>query len=186
MLKNDLLQLTALLALAGLGTVSLAQDDSEWLQRGAEKLAPYKQLLKEALKNGLQQGPEVAVTACNVLAPALTRNLTTGTVELGRASHKPRNPGNSLQSWMEAVSAGYQSGSLGGAQVGALEDGSTGYLELIYMQENCMLCHGGDIPADVGARLDALYPDDQARNFRVGDYRGLFWVKFLPSRQVIE
>ena len=42
----------------------------------------------------------------------------------------------------------------------------------------CLNCHGKDIDREVVARIDALYPEDRARGYAVGDLRGVFWVEF--------
>ncbi|MDE0059891.1 MAG: DUF3365 domain-containing protein [Defluviicoccus sp.] len=40
----------------------------------------------------------------------------------------------------------------------------------------CTVCHGTNIAPEVAAALDALYPDDLARGFEVGDIRGAFSI----------
>jgi hypothetical protein len=47
-------------------------------------------------------------------------------------------------------------------------------MKAIPTAELCLKCHGGDIDAKVAERLDALYPDDQARGYNQGDIRGAF------------
>ena len=49
-------------------------------------------------------------------------------------------------------------------------------MKAISTQPVCTLCHGTGIAPEVTARLDALYPDDQARGFEVGDIRGAFSI----------
>jgi hypothetical protein len=31
---------------------------------------------------------------------------------------------------------------------------------------------------DIAAKIDELYPDDEATGFSEGDFRGVFWVEF--------
>jgi hypothetical protein len=38
----------------------------------------------------------------------------------------------------------------------------------------CLECHGANLAPEVAARLDALYPEDRARGFKIGDIRGAF------------
>jgi hypothetical protein len=40
-----------------------------------------------------------------------------------------------------------------------------------------MACHGKEISGSVIDTLDALYPEDEARGFGLGDIRGAFTVK---------
>ena len=40
----------------------------------------------------------------------------------------------------------------------------------------CLACHGEQLDSVVKARLETLYPDDQALGYRVGDIRGAFTI----------
>ena len=51
------------------------------------------------------------------------------------------------------------------------------FMKAIPTGEVCLACHGSNIAPNVSARLDALYPDDRARGFAVGDLRGAFSVR---------
>lgn len=184
MLDKRLLAVFCLLGV--LAVPVMAQTEEEWKARADLVLTPYKQLLQQALANGLQQGPVDAITACNVLAPALTQNLNTDAVQLGRASHRPRNPENALQPWMVHYSETFESGTLKRGQVVLLDDRTTAYVEPIFMGESCMQCHGDQIAPEVAAKINALYPKDQASGFGLGDYRGFFWVKFFSKKTVVD
>nr|VFK61436.1 MAG: Protein of unknown function (DUF3365) [Candidatus Kentron sp. UNK]VFK69117.1 MAG: Protein of unknown function (DUF3365) [Candidatus Kentron sp. UNK] len=48
------------------------------------------------------------------------------------------------------------------------------YMKAIPTLEVCTLCHGASLSPDVVTKLDELYPEDQARGFKVGDIRGAF------------
>ena len=50
------------------------------------------------------------------------------------------------------------------------------YMKAIGTQPVCTVCHGTSIAPEVTARLDALYPEDRARGFAVGDIRGAFSI----------
>ncbi|HSV28201.1 MAG TPA: DUF3365 domain-containing protein [Candidatus Omnitrophota bacterium] len=41
----------------------------------------------------------------------------------------------------------------------------------------CLGCHGTEIQPEVGAKLTALYPADQARGYRLNDLRGAFTLE---------
>ena len=58
-----------------------------------------------------------------------------------------------------------------------LEGGGLGYVEPIYLQPLCVQCHGESVAPEVASALLAAYPDDKARDYRVGDFRGLFWAE---------
>lgn len=42
------------------------------------------------------------------------------------------------------------------------------------MMEGCLACHGPAIEPKTAAAIEALYPNDEAVGFRVGDLRGAF------------
>lgn len=149
----------------------------------AEQLKPFKVLLKGALENGLSGGTLSAMEACQLMAPALQTNLTSAVVEVGRASHRPRNPANTVQPWMQAGHQSYLDGSDTSPRRLELADGATGYIEPIYVQASCLQCHGTVLAPEVRDYLTAKYPADQATGFALGDYRGLFWLKSLPPKR---
>ena len=49
-------------------------------------------------------------------------------------------------------------------------------MKAIGTQPVCTLCHGASIAPEGTAALDALYPEDRAREFEVGDIRGAFSI----------
>ena len=148
-------------------------------ERGQAELAPFKQQLMGALKAGLAEGPDQAIDACRVEAPAIAAGLTTDQVSLGRTSHRLRNPGNAGPAWATAVLQDYL-GEDGDWQprVVELEGHRTGYVEPIVTQPLCLACHGSDLAPPVAAALARLYPEDRATGFADGDLRGVFWVSF--------
>ena len=49
------------------------------------------------------------------------------------------------------------------------------------MQPLCVTCHGSTLAPDLETKLDELYPNDQARGYVAGDFRGVFWAE-LPRK----
>ncbi len=151
------------------------------IERAKAALQPFKKQLRLALKEGLREGPKNAVWVCREKAPGIAEGLTRDGVEVGRASHRVRNPANAPQPWMEPLIAEYiDLGDDRSPRAVRLEDRSIGYVEPIYVQPLCLQCHGGDIPAPVESRIAELYPADAATGFAAGDFRGLFWVRLSP------
>jgi len=103
-------------------------------------------------------------------------------IELGRATHKPRNPDNVIEPWMHSAHLSYLQGDSSPQQV-ELEDGATGYIEPIYVKPGCLQCHGSVLTPEVRDYLAKHYPDDRATGFSAGDYRGLFWLKTVPPKR---
>jgi hypothetical protein len=151
------------------------------IARAEAALQPFKGQLFEDLTRALADGPAEAVAFCRLQAPAIAAAQSTGGVQVGRTSHRLRNPANAPAPWMEPLLAAYGSAPAG-AQPRAvrLEDGRVGYVEPIYVRPLCLACHGTDVPAAVQAKLQEAYPEDQATGFAEGDFRGLFWVT-LPA-----
>ncbi len=71
--------------------------------RGAELLAPLKKDLKQALVAGMQMGPLNAISVCKDQAPAIADSLSIEGIEIGRTSHRLRNPANSAPDWVDTV-----------------------------------------------------------------------------------
>jgi hypothetical protein len=46
----------------------------------------------------------------------------------------------------------------------------------------CLGCHGKNIAPEVQAKLDELYPEDQATGFSEGDLRGAFVISWQQDR----
>jgi hypothetical protein len=149
------------------------------VERGQAELAPFKQQLMAALKAGLAEGPDQAIEACRVQAPAIAAGLTTDELHLGRTSHRLRNPGNAGPAWATAVLQDYL-GQDGDWQprVVELPGQRAGYVEPIVTQPLCLACHGSDLAPQVAEALRTQYPEDQATGFAAGDLRGVFWVSF--------
>ena len=170
------LRFIACLALC-LGCKKAELDETLWKQRGAEAVQPYKRNLKKGLVDGMAKGPEHAIAACRTMAPQLAAEASSVTVTIGRTSHKLRNPENAPKPWMRPLLDAYRAQpSDREPRVVSLGD-RVGYVEPIFVQPRCVVCHGKAIAPAIQGRLDELYADDQAIGFVAGDFRGLFWAE---------
>jgi hypothetical protein len=177
---------SALVLVAGpqplVAEVTAPGDSKRTLERGAQTLKPFKEQLQKALQVGLEEGPDAAIEVCKLRAPRIAAESSSPSVRVGRTSHRVRNPANAPNRWLKPMLAWYLANpDRRGPEVVALDLGGVGYVEPIFVQSKCLLCHGEELSAPVQARLDELYPDDQATGFRVGDLRGLFWVEFKEA-----
>lgn len=185
--------LIAVLLLPGSPSLADGADPAVRLERGRQALAPFQAELQSALKEGLAKGPEEAVDACRLRAPDIARDAAraaaagggpdAAAVELGRTSHKLRNPANAPRAWVSPLLAAYlaQPGERA-PRVVDLGDGRWGYVQPIFVQPLCLTCHGSSISEPLKARISTLYPEDRAVGFSDGDFRGLFWAEFAPPR----
>jgi hypothetical protein len=167
---------TALLLIAL--PVSAAEPDPGF-SRAASVLAPFKRDLMAALTEGLAKGPENALDVCRVRAPDLAAAASTPVIDMGRTSHKLRSPANAPRAWVKPLLDAYVANPADRSpRLVDLPDGHQGYVEPIFVQPMCTACHGTQVAAPVKARIDSLYPADQATGFMPGDFRGLFWIEF--------
>lgn len=151
--------------------------------RGAEILAPLKTELKQALVAGMQQGPLNAISVCKERAPAIAESLSIDGVEIGRTSHRLRNPANVAPGWVTEVLTDYlNDGSDLTPRVVRLSDNRKGYVEPIMLQPLCVTCHGKTLAPDIAAHIKEAYPADEATGFEVGDLRGVYWVAYSATK----
>lgn len=140
--------------------------------------------LKAAMKAG---GFEKAVEICKMKAPEITDGLSKEGIEVGRATHKPRNAKNAANDWQKEIIAFYQGKKATEAKpflTKTIKDAFV-YAEPIYMQGLCLSCHGDKkaIPPKVAELIKKRYPEDKALDFKEGDLRGIFWVT-IPAKKV--
>lgn len=161
-----------------------ASNETEWLERGAEIVQPFKMDLKTALVGALDKGPEEAIGVCQVQAPMIATRIGDDDIRVGRTSHKLRNPSNRPRPWMQPLLDGFvRDPKTAGPRVVALDGDRVGYVEPIYVQAMCLMCHGDNIAPDIAAEIDRWYPEDGGSGFAEGDFRGLFWAEFPVAGQ---
>jgi hypothetical protein len=148
------------------------------LERGREALAPFKEQLVDALMAALEEGgPQNAIHVCRDRAPAIAAELSVDGVEMGRTSHRTRNPDNAPQAWMEPLLTSYLENPENTAPRAVfIDDATIGYVEPIYVMSFCLSCHGPSVEPELLAEIRSVYPQDQAVGFKANDLRGLFWV----------
>lgn len=153
-------------------------DEDEYLEAGEEAVQPFKKSLKAALVEGLEEGPVNAISVCRVEAPQLAERASGPNVRVGRTSSKLRNPGNAPKPWMKPLLERYEQDPEGREpRVVVVDDETVGYVEPIYVQPLCVTCHGKNLSDELEAKLDELYPADEATGYEAGDLRGMFWVE---------
>lgn len=139
--------------------------------------------LQSAMKSG---GPTEAITVCQAKAPQIASEMSEAKGwRIARTSLKTRNPGNRPDAWELKVleqfearkAAGEDPKTIDFAEIIEVEGRQEfRYMKAIPTQEICLTCHGAAIAPPIAEKIDALYPQDQARGFSVGDIRGAFTV----------
>ncbi|SMF25646.1 c-type heme family protein [Pseudobacteriovorax antillogorgiicola] len=139
---------------------------------GKKRIKQYGMSLKGKLMDGMKKGPAQAVQSCQL---AVKEMRETGSERVGRSSLKVRNPENSPEPALQAVLKEWQDRKVGADDFQLVEDGKSMILaKPIYMQGLCVTCHGAKVSPDIEAQLKKLYPQDLARGYKVGDFRGVF------------
>lgn len=177
---TPLLVILTLLVACSAGGSDVSSNDVELAQTA---LQPFKKQLKAALLNGLESGPEDAIAVCSRTAPEIASHLSKDGVEMGRTSHKIRNPKNASPDWARPLLADFAKGSDEPFRAVVIGDGRFGYVEPIVVQKPCLMCHGPSVAPALAARIEQHYPEDEATGFEEGDFRGLFWVTMPLSTE---
>ncbi len=148
--------------------------------------------LKQHLGGGMKAGgPTKAIEVCNMMAPSIAaKHSEANGWDVGRTTLKTRNPANAPDAWEEAVlkkfeerrAAGEDPAKMEFYEVTEVEGKPTfRYMKAMGMppldKGPCLKCHGTEIAEPIRAKLDALYPDDQARGYQAGQIRGAFTIQ---------
>jgi hypothetical protein len=100
--------------------------------------------------------------------------------EFGRTSHKVRNQMNRPAFWAESYLKEFQGKLKSDITKNSLlieHEGKRIYLEPLFVEAKCLLCHGDKLSPQVSEKIKSLYPQDQAIGFKQGEFRGFIWVK---------
>ncbi|MFY7993497.1 MAG: c-type heme family protein [Bacteriovoracaceae bacterium] len=160
-----------------------------------DEFAQEAQDLASSLKTGLvstlslkikEKGIVAAVPFCHEKVSEIAKMSAgdkSAKYDFGRTSHLIRNEKNKPQDWMlpyiEKFKGTTQSKKpkIKFPLILKLVSGKRAYLEPLYVMPMCLQCHGDAVSKDVKAKLNELYPQDQATGFKAGDFRGFIWVK---------
>lgn len=147
----------------------------------------FGDLKGELVKGMKQSGPVSTIATCNTVAPSLAEAHTQMSGwEVARTSIKVRNPDNVPDAWELSAMKEFEDRKVAGEDPMKLikaevveEKGHKVFrmMKAIPTAEVCTKCHGETLAVPVAAKLDELYPADQARGYKVGDLRGAFTLK---------
>jgi hypothetical protein len=126
-------------------------------------------------------GPPAAVEVCRTEARAIADAVAKKQgIELGRTSHRLRNPANAPRAWARVIVDGGSGVKASAEKLRSIDLGDrVGVLRPIGTAETCTRCHGaeGEVRRNIGATLAAAYPEDRATGFAPGDLRGWMWAE---------
>jgi len=182
-------------ALLGAAPFSMAMaEQNDLQQRAAQSQAVVKQFMGElkgelgkAMKAG---GPIKAIEVCSKVAPGIAQAQSEKHGwKVGRTSLKLRNPANAPDEWETMVLKKFEERAAAGENPAKMaffevveQDGAKSFrfMKAIGMpplsKAPCLKCHGENIDPNLAAKLDELYPNDQARGYKPGMIRGAFTI----------
>ncbi len=168
--------------------LSSAEYDTEQLRVASRETAvEFMQALKARLMQAIQEGgPLDAIAVCNTDAPVIALEMSQQKGwYIARTSLKVRNTANAPDDWERSVLNDFEARKLEGEDPLKLEHFETveleGKLTFRYMKAiptdgGCLMCHGESIDGALAEKINALYPQDQATGFKLGDIRGAFTI----------
>lgn len=175
-----------------------AQDLSAYEQEAEQVLQRLRAAMMAEMQKAMQVGAKEAISVCRHLAPEIEARIETETGwEIRRTSLKVRNPDN--------APIGDEKGLLQSMDLKAMAGQSPSLLRTIRLTERngektvqfmqatptfdtCLACHGDTIDPAVMSEIKALYPNDEATGYAVGDIRGAFslYKRYDPATQSAE
>jgi hypothetical protein len=159
---------------------SCTKSDGQFSEEAKEFLSPYKDtFLNISTPEMAKKGPLEAIHGSVVMAPDLQKKAATEKITIGRTSYKLRNPENAPEKWLIPLLEEFKISTADNPMKGKVVRGEhfIGYVEPIYVGNLCLTCHGEKVPEALKEGILKLYPEDKAINFKLGEFRGLFWVK---------
>jgi hypothetical protein len=163
----------------------LADQADQYTQEARGLVKEFVGGLKGELKAAMEKGgPVNAIGTCNKKAPEIAEQKSQQFQwKMARTSLKLRNQDNAPDGWEQNVLESFEKRKAAGEDVRKMEhreivekDGKQvfRYMKAIPAGKACLKCHGDGIDAEVVEKLDELYPEDKARDFKEGDIRGAF------------
>lgn len=152
----------------------------------AKKLATdlKSSLMKNLSQKIASEGAVKAIPFCHTNVGPIAKaaaNERMNKFEFGRTSHKIRNEKNLAMHWAKSYLKEFQGKFKGDVKkdfiIHKLENGKRVYLEPLYIQAQCLTCHGENLNKSVKMELNKVYPNDRATGFKLDEFRGLIWIK---------
>ncbi len=153
-----------------------------------------KELLQTLHKVMEESGPVKAAQFCSVQARPIMDSLSQKyNATIRRTSLKPRNPGNAPDEVEKQLLEAYEYNAENNLPMNEnVQRLSYDYLlytkPIIINNELCLRCHGEpgrNFEQETVKAIDQLYPEDKARNYTSGDFRGIWSIK-LSQKELVK
>lgn len=177
--------LSILIGVSVLGGATIACSDQSQSQESLEneanqKIKVFATQLKSALVGAIQtDGLQKAVKVCEEQAPQIAQSLSTNGWTIARTSLKTRNENSQADDWEAATLQNFEQQHAAGADISTLSmsklnDAEFRYMKAIPTGQVCLACHGSSVDPALQTSINALYPNDMAVGYALGDIRGAF------------
>ena len=174
------------LTLSLLALISLAHAEQDNFENEARALVAdlKKSLVSNLTEKMTKEGPVAAVPFCHANVKQIAKGAAKDRIakyEFGRTSHKVRNEENAPKPWAVQYLKEFEGKKKGEVSktfiIHKLEDGKRVYMEPLYVEAKCLVCHGENVDKKVSDKINELYKNDKATGFKLDEFRGLIWVK---------
>ncbi len=167
---------------------------SDYTKMGNSIVKKTFDTLRNSLQTAISQsGFEGAVPYCQTAAYSLTNIYASDSVTIRRTALKYRNPRNKPDTSEERILKIFASlkeqGIINDSIKPITEESKNGevhFYKPIMLQQMCASCHGSkstDIQPSVWKAINALYPFDMAYDFKTGDLRGMWHIRFTKNKR---
>ncbi|MBK7250898.1 MAG: DUF3365 domain-containing protein [Gammaproteobacteria bacterium] len=151
-------------------------------KRGIEAMSALQTRLAGRLMAEMARGgPVAAVGVCRDEAQQLTASVSAELgVEIGRTSHRLRNPLNVARPWVVPLLPAYAGRRAEDAGMRIVDLGDrVGVVKPLATQPLCLNCHGDRdaMAPEIREMIAKAYPSDEATGFALGEVRGLIWAE---------
>ena len=144
-----------------------------YIAKATDAFADLKSRLAPKLIGALNEGgPVNAIPFCKDRSPQLHKDAEAkADFEIGRTSHRLRNPANAPREWMRAIIEAESGRAAADVPVKVVDLGDrVGVMAPIGTMKLCLQCHGkeGEVEQATRDALKKSYPEDKAMGFAVG------------------
>ena len=163
--------------------------DTSYLSIGKQYAMKTKSVLGRNLLTAIQsKGTAEALNFCNVRAIPLTDSMAQElNISIQRVSDQPRNPDNQANEEQLQYIRRAKNKIMQGQKISPVIKELNGSMLAYYpimTNQMCLQCHGEagkDITEETLNRINQLYPDDKAKNYKANQLRGI-WVVHMEKR----
>lgn len=161
-----------------------AQDPASYERSAEAAVQRLRGAMMQEMQRSMAEGTAAAIAVCRHLAPEISAGIEAETGwHIRRPALRVRNPEMRPTAAERAVLLGFEARHAAGQPVQLLrtlrrtesdDRVEIHFMQAIPMMEGCVACHGTAIEPKTAAAIRALYPDDAAVGYAVGDLRGAF------------